>query len=210
MLRVRVLLLGSAAVLGGVAVAQAADIYTPPPSYTPPPITDPAPAFSWTGPYLGGLIGYGWGNFDNGVDADGFLGGIYGGYNVQSGNFVYGLEADGIWSGQDGVLGGVSGDVNWTASLRSRFGWTFDRHLLYATAGIAVADAELSSGGVSDSNTHLGWTVGAGLETAWTDRVTSRVEYLFADYGSENYSTAPAINTGFDTHTVRVGLGFKF
>ena len=59
------------------------------------------------GGYIGASAGYGWGNadtsyeatgfsgFGSSIDANGFIGGIYGGYNHQFGNgFVLGGEAD--------------------------------------------------------------------------------------------------------------------
>ena len=45
---------------------------------------------SWTGLYLGGHLGGGWGSFDD-LDLDGLVGGIHGGYNLQNGNIVYGI-----------------------------------------------------------------------------------------------------------------------
>jgi len=74
----------------------------------------PAPAYNWTGFYVGGNIGYGWGHastdfafaqdntggqFDtlNANDSNrlnGVIGGVPAGYNWQMGMFVYGIEAD--------------------------------------------------------------------------------------------------------------------
>jgi outer membrane immunogenic protein len=40
----------------------------------------------------------------------------------------------------------------------------------------------------SDSNTHLGWTAGAGAEAFVTDTITTRLEYRYTDYQSETYN----------------------
>jgi outer membrane immunogenic protein len=70
-------LLGAAAItalLVGMSVgAQAADLGPPPaPAYKAPPAF--APAFSWTGFYLGGNLGAGW---NNGTVSDTVLGGTW-------------------------------------------------------------------------------------------------------------------------------------
>ena len=62
----------------------------------------------------------------------------------------------------------------------------FDRLLVYATAG--GAGGELFSnfaipGSASTSVTYGAWTAGGGLESAITDNLSARVEYLFFDTG---------------------------
>ena len=67
-------------------------------------VEEVAPAFSWTGGYAGIQAGYAWGDGDidqitgpGFIDTspDGFLGGIYAGYNYQmSNNIVIGAELD--------------------------------------------------------------------------------------------------------------------
>ena len=103
MSRIRFLGASLIALSAAAGPAAAADIsqdtYTPPPDVT----YNPAPAFTWTGLYLGGLVGYGWGNADtdNGdFDADGFLGGVFTGYNYQlPNNVVVGIEGDVTYQG---------------------------------------------------------------------------------------------------------------
>jgi outer membrane immunogenic protein len=107
--------LGLTALLAGPAMA--ADAARPAPIYTKAPM---APAYNWTGFYVGGTAGVAWGNFDastqtifsptgyfaaSSVPAIGlvgsqkigskeFTGGVEAGYNWQSGMVVYGLEVD--------------------------------------------------------------------------------------------------------------------
>lgn len=81
-----------------------------------PALAAPPVPYNWTGFYVGGNIGYGWGNsnlslvpgstwgtgggqylVDNGspnLTDRGVLGGVQAGYNFQQGNLVYGVEAD--------------------------------------------------------------------------------------------------------------------
>ena len=67
-----------------------------------------AAAADWTGFYLGANLGYSWGPWNTSSSqiifdtlsqtadpkVNGWLGGLQGGYNVQSGTWVYGLEGD--------------------------------------------------------------------------------------------------------------------
>jgi outer membrane immunogenic protein len=93
--------------LGGICSAQAADLAARP--YTKaPPIA--AAVYNWTGFYIGGNVGYGWGNADTDFlstpaigpivgttlspDPRGVFGGAQIGYNWQFGSVVAGLEAD--------------------------------------------------------------------------------------------------------------------
>jgi outer membrane immunogenic protein len=100
-------LLASAAIVALIAAgpALAADL----PLKAPPPVVA---AWNWSGFYIGGHVGYGWGRnsqtdindpfffgkFSNfgttGFDPKGFLGGVHAGANWQSGSIVGGLEGD--------------------------------------------------------------------------------------------------------------------
>ena len=94
MLSIRTIGVSALALVGSAGIALAADL----PNYQPPPasqVYNPAPAYNWTGPYLGLTGGYGWGT------TDGFKGGAYAGYNFQvNPNWVVGLEGDILGSGQ--------------------------------------------------------------------------------------------------------------
>jgi len=217
MLRIRTLSLAASALALGAAPALAADL-----TYDPAPAPYVAAAgFTWTGPYLGAVLGYGWGNFnvDTGFGAsspnvDGAKLGGYAGYNFDLGNnIVLGVEADLNWDNFDGGYA-MNGSVKqeWDSTARLRAGYSFGRVLAYGTGGAAVSGAKVDSGLNSDSNTHWGWTLGAGVEAAVTDHITARLEYQYADYGSEVYSTGlgAASNVDFSTNTVRAGVGYKF
>ncbi|GGD13160.1 outer membrane protein [Aureimonas glaciei] len=180
-----------------------------------------APIHIWSGPYAGGFVGYSASEFDqsNGADFDGegVVGGIYGGFNLQSGQVVYGVEADLGASGLD--AGGfdastgasISADSNAFGSLRGRVGVAYDPFLFFATGGVALANKELTSNGASDDNTHVGYTLGAGVEAQVTPNVTSRLEYRYSDFGAETYDLGTTTtSSGFDEHSVRAGLALKF
>ena len=104
----KVILAISALALSSIA-ASAADMAMR--TKAPPIVVDPS--YNWSGFYIGGNVGYGWGNADTsfnplpsavafvnlapttlGPDPQGVLGGVQAGYNWQAGKFVFGLEAD--------------------------------------------------------------------------------------------------------------------
>lgn len=213
MSRMRILGASLAALTLGTGVAGAADIYAAPPP--PQVVYNPAPAFTWTGGYLGGVLGYGWGsaNVKSGpkFDADGVTGGVYGGYNFQpSGNFVFGFETDILASGMSGKKGGVRVDNDWNGTIRARAGFAVDRFLVYGTGGLALGNVETKIPGSKDTSLRTGYTVGGGIETALTDTIIGRVEYRYTDLGSYKYKTSPKTNVDFTSSQVMVGLGVKF
>ena len=214
MSRMRVLGAATVALMVGVGGASAADIYAPAP--VAEVIYNPAPAFSWTGGYAGGLIGYEWGSAKvqggSSMSPDGFMGGVYGGYNFQTSNmFVMGLEGDFTLSGAEDKAGGVRVSNNWNGTLRARAGLAFDRFLVYGTGGLAIGKITTKlDGGGTNAGTHAGWTVGAGMEAAITNNVIGRLEYRYTDYGKNTYDTSPKTNVNFNSSQVMAGIGFKF
>jgi outer membrane immunogenic protein len=212
-MRYSLVLAAFVAAAGLPGTAFAADIIDPQPAPAPAPVYD-AQDQNWSGIYLGVLLGYTFGDADiaggPSVDLDGVDGGIYAGYNYQIDNFVIGLEGDALISGAEGSGGGVNVDQNWSGSLRARAGYSLESFLLYGTGGLAVAGFEASSAGNNDSNTHLGWTVGAGIEGMVTDNVAARLEYRYTDYEDKNYGLGAPTNIDPATNSVRAGVGVKF
>lgn len=199
--------------------------------------------FSWTGGYVGLHAGYAWGRENDNqsdpfiiidgaadrFDVDGFVGGLHAGYNWQSGMWVFGVEGDIDYSdvngssgfGYDGIDGRLGLDSDWQGSLRLRAGYAIDSWLLYATGGVAIGHAELSASGdsvagpfsTSDEQTHVGWTVGAGVEKAFTPNWIGRLEVRYTDFGSESYDLGIAgddIDADWNQTAVNVGISYKF
>jgi opacity protein-like surface antigen len=54
----------------------------------------------------------------------------------------------------------------------------------------------------------LGWTAGAGVEAAFADNWTARVEYLFVDF--QNATPFPSTTVKLDENLIRLGLDYKF
>lgn len=165
----------------------------------------------------------------------GWIGGGYTGYNWQSQNWVFGVEGDfeggnlsdsRTWTYPEGNTQ-IKSKLRWQGSLRGRVGWAANKTLLYMTAGWAFASAETSArvdfdngpidvlGQGTSTKTLNGWTVGGGVEHAFSNNMTLRLEYRYADYGSTSSSITDGVSIGsqsvdLDTHAIRVGAGWKF
>ncbi|MBN8996041.1 MAG: porin family protein [Rhizobiales bacterium] len=196
----------------GIAPAAAADLgggYAEPsaPAYR-------SSGFSWNGPEIGVLLGYGWGNASapgTKFGADGWTGGAYAGYNFQvAPQFVLGVEGDIMASGMDGSVAGLGVSNPWNATLRGRAGWAYNQFLLYGTGGLALGGLKTSTPGDSDTKTQVGWTLGVGAEAALTNTVTARLEYRYTDLGNAGFSNVGGGNVGFTSNQLMLGLGMKF
>ncbi len=210
------ILLSSVALLSLTAGAMAADL--PSRRAAPAPIIAAVPVFTWTGFYVGVNAGYGWNtNNDNvfvpGVgfvssnDDGGFVGGAQAGFNYQMGAFVVGLEGDIQWAdlgGNNVFVPGVgfvdtSSNNDWFGTVRARAGVAFDRALIYATGGFAFTDGD------------SGWTVGGGVEYAFTNNLSAKVEGLYVnlDRNNDRFGVV-GVNGNDEFGVVRAGLNFRF
>jgi outer membrane immunogenic protein len=175
----------------------------------------------------------------------GLVGGTIG-VSGQWGAWVFGVEGDFDWQGLSGssssafctslfssaALGATAAGLscktasNWLGTFRARFGYAWDRVLVYGTAGGAGANVETALSGLPyQSNPEWGWTAGAGVEVALAEHWTFKVEYLFVDFVG-NASCNHGYSCGFDApapaainsntavklneNLIRVGLNFKY
>lgn len=193
--------------------ASAADLSPAPAPVVKAPVA--APVFSWTGFYIGGNAGYGWGSGQDalgsaGVDPSGWIAGGQLGYNYQfANNVVAGIEADLQGGNLSGSVGPLSSKLDALGTVRGRLGYAFGPVLPYITGGFAYGNNSVDYLGLSQSQTLTGWTAGAGIEYALTDHWTAKTEYLYTDLGSKFYDSIGA-NAGVTAQTVRAGINFKF
>jgi outer membrane immunogenic protein len=204
------LLLAAVAAMVAAGSASAADFgrARASPYYGPPTAL---PLFNWTGFYVGGHAGWGWGSA-LGTDPSGYLIGLQAGYNFQyASNLLAGFETDIAITGIDGTAAGTTVSLDYLGTVRGRLGYTMERVLFYGTAGLAYGRGDVASGGLSNKQGHIGWTLGAGLEAMLAPNITARIEYLYADLGNETYTTIGGpVRVGLDTSIVRVGMNYKF
>jgi outer membrane immunogenic protein len=153
------------AALMGVAAAPAADLA--PKTYVKAPAA-PAPAYDWTGFYVGANMGFGaasdrlnmsftpaiFGGEQPMMAPAGWLGGVQLGYNFQAGRWVLGVEGDAQASALrqsicfDGCRPAVTSlavqELSWFATARGRVGYTMGPALIYATGGAAFTSVRTS------------------------------------------------------------------
>lgn len=200
---------------------------------------EPAPyaanAFSFGGAYVGGEIGWGWAqsklsawDIDGSehFNSNGFLGGVYAGYNFDMGNSVI-LGIDGNFDYNDlkkshdfdgnNQLPAASSksQLEWSGAVRARAGYAFDRFMPYIAGGVAFGDVKTSysTGGYdfSNSKTKTGWTIGAGLDYAATDNILLRFEYRYTDFGHNDFDYQDiSLRNSVKTNDIRLGIAYKF
>jgi outer membrane immunogenic protein len=223
--RLATALLASVAAVSFISSAHAADLI----------IQEPAPVVgivdvggNWDGLFIGAFAGYGWGTvtdedgyFDSlatptDYDVDGWLLGVNAGFNVTvSEAIVAGIVGDIAWSNMSGDVAtdGSTYDVDWVGSVRGRLGFDGGVFLPYVTGGVAFANATTTEAtlAVDDTQTHIGWTVGAGVEFAVADNVSLDLLYRYNDYGSKDYTLgATTVPLSLTSHAVTAGVNFKF
>ncbi|MCO5066195.1 MAG: porin family protein [Rhizobiaceae bacterium] len=211
----RPLALAGAIALLGAAPVFAADAIEQVPEPAVP--MEQPPLATWTGPYAGVQLGYGFSGRvqepGNEISTDGVLGGAFAGYQSDFGNgIVAGVEGDVGYSGVKGDNAGTEAKAGVEGSLRARLGYAVSPDILpYITAGGAAQSLKVTEGGLSDRNTMLGWTAGAGVDVKVTENVFVRGEYRYTDFGSEDFTTGSGTRS-VDNHDNRVslGVGFKF
>ena len=208
----------------GVVHANAADVVDEIPVAPAAPVEN-APINTWSGPYVGVTLGYGFSSETSveeagvlpgvDIDTDGFTAHGFAGINGQSGSFVYGVEGDVGYSGVKGEDGGFETESGVDGSLRARLGYAVTENVLvYGTGGGAAKHMEVTDTVAptsSDSNTMLGYTVGAGVDAKLTENVFGRLEYRYTDYGSETFTVGGADREiEANENRIGVGLGIKF
>jgi outer membrane immunogenic protein len=172
------------------------------------------------------------------------IGGLEIGHNWQfAQQWVAGIEADFSWTD----LGGsqtynpippgmavavapsflmMSRNVEWVSSARGRFGYAWDRTLLYLTGGAAWSRTDFAginsrAGGafgesISFHSTRDGWVIGGGLEYLVSNNWSARAQYLYYSFRGMN-GIASGTSSGIDTFSwggpqiisVTAGLNYK-
>jgi len=230
------ILAAGAAIAASTAASQAvlaADL----PSYKAATAPVVAPAPTWTGCYIGGNLGAGFGRADinaaggGGVSGtkNGFIGGAQIGcdYQFAGTGWVVGmrnmfdgtsLKSSGTIPG--GPLAGATGEskTTWFHTLTGRVGYAvMPTSLLYIQGGGAWAhtDQTITLGGVQVGqfgSTKGGYTVGGGWEYKFAPNWSAFVEYNYMDFGTSSGVTTTGVNVNLkrDMQTVLVGLNWRF
>jgi outer membrane immunogenic protein len=166
----------------------------------------------------------------------GAFGGGQAGLNLQSGAFVWGIEGDvqaGAIKGRESFAGTcaaiicgsdidvaatVESKVPWFATLRLRGGVAQDNWLFFVTGGgiygvsehksLVTIDTETMAG--TEKQKDWGWTAGLGIENAVNQNVSWKLEYLYANFGTnDRVIDGDGVLSKTDAHLVRFGVNIR-
>ena len=187
-------------------------------------------------------------NAPNSFDMDGFEAGGVLGYLAQIDNIVVGFEVAGAFTFLDDrdednfiVSHPLSedSDINLLTDLETkylvtvapRFGIAMGKFLPYVTGGLAIAELDFfqeisynnpAAAGFTETGsfnrTQLGWMAGGGLQYAFNDNWSARVQYQYIDLGSHDVVSEGDTFPGFFgehrvdlvQHNVSFAVIFKF
>jgi outer membrane immunogenic protein len=138
-------------------------------------------------------------------------------------------------AGAAGTTLSLQQKIDWFGTVRGRVGWTpTPTWLLYGTGGLAyggvktngvvagtlanVFPAGTPTAAVgSQSNTQLGWTLGAGVEGVISGPWTAKLEYLYMDLGNTSgtfVNPTLGVAANYRTHVtdniLRGGINYRF
>jgi len=192
-----------------------------------------APAYNWTGFYIGGALGAGAVVHDitlgplaelDGLGGEGVFGELNVGYDYDFGGFVAGVMIDGRYSGIKSELelgfGGPSIDIDAKADygfdILARAGMKLgEATLAYVIGGYSWQNFEVEASATGAGSEDLlewdssGFSVGGGLEAAVTNNMTVNIEYRYSQFDGENFGLE-GLDVEPSFQTVRVGAKYKF
>lgn len=167
-------------------------------------------------------------------NVNGFIAGGQIGYNWQAGWVLFGIEADASWANLKGgnfciaETNQCSSEVKAFGTITGRLGGIFlDRALLYVKGGAAWVHEEHTLSlffdgpdvdiATTNSKTRWGWTVGTGIEVAFTANWSGKIEYNYLDFGKGSidfsYPTQDLIvhfPIDQNLHVVKFGVNYRW
>jgi outer membrane immunogenic protein len=191
----------------------------------PPIVTPIAP--TWTGWYVGAFAGYHWGNVtqsgcvgvicpSSGDNVNLWYGGLQAGYDWQmANNWVFGVQVRIPLAAESQTVnaGGVNFTVDpkYQAFVSGRVGYAINNWLPYVAFGGGLARNEISGFGASDTNTHVGFGIGGGIEYRLARNWSIDLRYMYAVFSKEEYNFGvPGENFGDKSSNVTLAINYRF
>jgi len=201
-------------------------------TYGAPPVLFASTSSNLDGVIGGGQIGYNWhaSNWLFGLEAD-IQGSSERGTATSSVTLPTTCGAVAVFPCPTTATLADQEKLPWFGTLRGRVGvLAAPSWLFYITGGLAYGEIKSSEalavvGGplpagtafATFNTTRAGWTVGAGVEGVVSGNWTAKLEYLYMDFGTINYTylgVAPFTPMFLSTHVtdnvVRVGVNYHF
>jgi len=200
----------------------------------------------WEGFYAGAGLGFAHHmgsrfdrvNVDDGgsYDIPSFGGGagVHAGLNWQNGHFVYGMVGDfAFYTNEEGDVSDnvrkIESSLNWLSTVRGRAGVATGDSFIYGTAGLAIADVDLTHeflpapnpSSFDLSGTRIGWVAGMGVEHMLNGRWSVKMEGLYNSFGEEDDLNGDTCSNGLvtepcemhgydDTVSMKLGISYNF
>ncbi len=159
----------------------------------------------------------------SGGDDKGLAGGVQAGFNHQVDSLVLGLEGQFLLTDIGATAVNAHGrpptsyDANWLINFGPRIGYASGNALLYAKAGVALADLDYNHNSYTGSSTAYGFALGAGAEYAISPSLSGRLDYTYYGFSGEKttlYDSGGTARTMVDhepdAHVLSVGLNLHF
>lgn len=186
-------------------------------------------SFSWSGVYLGGEVGYSWGDFNattnntsTDITANGILGGgVFGvRYQFAGTSIVIGAEGDLLGSNENGTFtinrrttGNIS--AKWLGNVDAQVGYAWDRALFYVTGGPSYGSGEISALTTTIDTPGWGWNVGVGVDYVppiFGDRIAVGLLYRYTHLDGPSLSTGGlnSLTTNFTDNAILFRALYRF
>ena len=188
-------------------------------------------------------------SIDNGGRESSFIGGGQVGCNWQfDPQWVVGIEGavDYLNASRTGAFrfrfagedttGAQTAKMRWLTTVVARLGYAWGRTLVYGMGGVAIGDADSALTAVrrngaaiaraqfagSFSETRVGLAAGVGIEHAFTNNVSAKLEYLHFDLGGPDYTVNRVVgpstqlplvwnaSTRWNGDLIRAGVNFRW
>ena len=174
------------------------------------------------------------------LDVSGLVVGGQLGADYQIENWVVGVEGQASWTNAKGstscgglgspavftvIVGSCTAKLDNLGTAAVRAGYAFDRLLVYGKGGAAWTNdnyqvkftTSFTPMLFSANELRWGWMVGAGVEYAFTDTWTAKIEYNYMDLGADSLRMVEAFGTVLlDTNirermnVVKIGVNYRF
>lgn len=229
--RITISLLTGVAALSFFSAAHAADLIVDQPA---PPVGIVDVSNTWDGIYVGAFVGGVWGTLTDETAVTPLLT-----TTTDHSGWEVGVNIGADFTLTDGIVAGIVGDIawvdsnadgtpvtplttfnhklDWRGSIRGKLGFDGGQFMPYLTAGVAFAHGnatftDITPTTFTDEQTHVGWTVGAGVEFAVADRVSIDLLYRYTDYGTKDYTLAPPTPTSLHltSNAITAGVNWRF
>ncbi|WP_292235384.1 outer membrane beta-barrel protein [Mesorhizobium sp.] len=100
--------------------------------------------------------------------------------------------------------------------MNAKAGYAADRLLVYGIGGVAFAGIETSQAAgtaFAQTRTSTGWTLGAGVDYAFTNNVVVGAQYRYYDFGTEHFDVPDGFtdrDQDVKLQTLGVNFSYKF